>query len=127
MNGSIPRWIFIVSGLISILSLFVGASLYISPGTFIENVDFSSTGSRYMAYMWAARQIAIAAIIGFSIFRKSAVMLRISLIAYCLMNIQDVGIGIWMNDTGLIAGAAVFSILSGGMIIQMKNTEATRP
>jgi O-antigen ligase len=116
MNSSIPKWIVIVAGLISILSLFVGASLYLSPGTFIDNVDFSSIGNRYLAYMWAARQIAIAAIIGFSIFRKSAVMLRISLIAYCLMNIQDVGIGIWLGDYGLSIGALLFSVISGSMI-----------
>jgi len=123
MINSLPKWIMVVSGLISLLGLFVGISLYVSPGTFIDNVDFSSTGSRYLAYMWAARQIAIAAIIGFSIVRKSAVMLRISLIAYCLMNIQDVGIGIWQGDNGLSIGAAVFSLLSALMIVVLSKKD----
>ena len=116
VKNSLPKWIMAVSGLISLLGLFVGVSLYVSPDTFIDNVDFSLTGSRYLAYMWAARQTAIGAIIGFSLVRKSAVMLRISLIAYCLMNIQDVGIGIWLGDNGLTIGASLFSLISGSMI-----------
>jgi len=112
----IPKWISILAGFISLVGLFVGASLYVSPGTFIENVDFSSVGARYLAYMWGARQIAIAAIIGFSLVRKSPDMLAISLLAYCLMNIQDAGIGIWMGDNGLAIGASFFSIVSGLMI-----------
>ena len=117
MNSSLPKWITIVSGLLSLLGIFVGISLYLSPGTFIENVDFSTLGSRYLANMWAARQIAIAAIIAFSLFRKLAIMLRISLIAYCLMNVQDVGIGLWMGDNGLTIGASVFCLISASMIV----------
>ena len=114
---SIPKWVTIVSGLISLMGLFVGASLYLSPGTFIENVDFSLIGSRYLAYMWGARQIAIAFIIGLSLIRKSADWLRISLIAYCLMNIQDIGIGVWLGDMGLVVGASVSTLISGSMIL----------
>jgi len=114
---SIPKWVTIVSGIISLMGLFVGASLYLSPGTFIENVDFSLIGSRYLANMWAARQIAIAFIIGFSLLRKSADWLRLSLIAYCLMNVQDVGIGIWLGDMGLTTGASISTLLSGSMVL----------
>lgn len=123
MNHSIPRWILAVSGFISLVGLFVGASLYVSPGTFIDNVDFSSVGSRYLAYMWAARQIAIAAIIGFSLIRRSIPMLKVSLLAYCLMNIQDAGIGIWMGDNGLSIGASIFSILSGAIVFVLSKKE----
>ena len=114
---SIPKWVTIVSGIISLMGLFVGASLYLSPGTFIENVDFSLIGSRYLSNMWAARQIAIAFIIGFSLLRKSADWLRLSLIAYCLMNVQDVGIGIWLGDMGLTTGASISTLLSGSMVL----------
>ncbi len=117
MSNLAPKWIIAVSSFISVVGLFVGISLYVSPGTFIENVDFSSVGTRYLAYMWAARQIAIAAIIGFSLVRRSAVMLKVSLLAYCLMNIQDVAIGIWLGDTGLVVGASIFTLLSGLMIL----------
>lgn len=116
MNPQIPKWITIVSALITLLGLFVGASLYISPETFVTNVDFSAQGSRYLAGMWAARQIAIAAIIGYAVFQKSAAMLKVSLIAYCLMTFQDIFIGVSLSDSGLIIGSSVFCALSALMI-----------
>ena len=123
MNSSIPKWLTVVSGAITLLGLFVGVSLYLSPGTFIEKVDFSSIGSRYLANMWAARQIAIASIIGYSLFRQSAVMLKVSLIAYCLMNIQDIIIGVSISDRGLIIGASLGCILSASMIFVLSKKD----
>jgi hypothetical protein len=93
MEKPIPRWITIVSALIAALGVFVGCSLYLSPGTFIPGIDFSTRGPAYLSQMWAARQIAIAAIIAYSLFQRAAPMLKISLIAYSLMNFQDAGIG----------------------------------
>ena len=123
MKSSIPKWIAILSALIAALGLFVGCSLYLSPGTFIENVDFTSKWTRYLTNMWAARQIAIAAIIGYSVFRRSNVMLKVSLIAYCLMNFQDVLIGLSLGDKGLIIGASIGCILSGSMIFVLSQSE----
>lgn len=94
------------------MGLFVGLSLYISPGTFIKDVDFSSSNVRFLAQMWAVRQIAIAAIIGFSVFRKSIPMLQISLVAYGLMTLQDTVIGIFRSDMGLIVGSGLAFALS---------------
>ncbi len=116
MISSIPKWISVVSILIALLGLCVGCSLYISPATFIEGIDFSSPDIKFLANMWAARQIAIAGIIAVSVFKKSVPMLVISLSAYCLMNIQDVFIGISKSDAGLAIGAAVFGLLSASMI-----------
>lgn len=125
MNKNIPKWITVVSTLLAILGIFVGASLYVSPGTFIKNVDFSAMGVSFLIGMWAARQMAIAAIIGYSTFKKSAQMLKISLIAYVLMNLQDIAIGISRNDYGLTIGASVFCALGITMIITLtvKNKE----
>ena len=117
MNTPIPLWIIITSLLIAALAMFVGLSLYISPAAFIENTNFSDPNVRLLANMWAARQIAIGGIIGYSAIKKSARMLTIALAAYCLMNIQDVGIGVIGSDTGLMAGAGVFTLLSGTMIV----------
>jgi len=108
----IPKWIGIVCGLIALLGLFVGLSLYVSPGTFIKDVDFSSSSVRFLAQMWAVRQIAIAAIIGLSVFRKSIPMLQISLVAYGLMTLQDAVIGIFRNDMGLVVGSGLGCALS---------------
>lgn len=112
----IPLWIRIVSALIALLGLFVGFSLYLSPGTFIPGIDFSEPELNYLAQMWAARQISIAGIIGFSLVRKSPAMLSVSLLAYCIMNLQDLVIGFAKADYGLAGGASFFFVLSAVMI-----------
>ena len=124
MERSIPKWATVVSTLITLLGLFVGFSLYLSPATFVKNVDFSAAGTHYLAAMWAARQISIAAIIGFSLFRRSAVMLTVALVAYCLMTFQDILIGVSLGDVGLITGSGFVCILSASMIYALakKNT-----
>jgi ribulose kinase len=112
MNPVIPKWITIVSTLITLLGIFVGFSLYISPETFVPNVDFSALGARYLTQMWAARQIAIAAIIGYGVLQRSAAMLKIALIAYSLMTFQDIFIGVSLSDSGLIFGSSFFCSLA---------------
>ena len=125
MEKPIPRWITIVTGLIAALGLFVGSSLYLSPGTFIPGIDFSANGADYLARMWGARQIAIAGIIAYSLARQSPPMLRVSLIAYCLMNIQDAGIGLFKGDNGLLIGASAFSVLSGVIVFVLSRRESS--
>ncbi len=119
MNVQIPKWISIVSGLISLLAFFVGASLYFLPSTFLKNVDVASSGVLFLIGMWASRQIAIAVVIGYSTIKQSASMLKISLGAYALMNVQDIGIGIAQRDIGLIMGATFFCALSIAMIVTL--------
>ena len=101
----------------------MGFSLYVSPSTFIGDIDFSTPGTKYLTNMWAARQIAIAAIIGYSLWRRSVSMLKISLIAYCLMNFQDILIGVSRGDAGLIIGASVFFALPALMIFVLSQGE----
>lgn len=105
-------WEIAVCGFICLLGLFVGGSLYIAPATFIPGVDFSSAAVKTLTDMWAARQIAIAAIIGFSLLRKSVPMLQVSLVAYFLMTLQDILIGATRSDVGLMAGSAFFCAVS---------------
>ncbi|WP_045856975.1 hypothetical protein [Teredinibacter purpureus] len=117
MNKNIPLWITVVSMLLTLLGVFVGSSLYLSPATFVQQVNFSDPNVLFLAYMWGARQIAIALIIGYSTAKQSSLMLRVSLLAYCLMTFQDVFIGIVQNDSGLIIGSAIFCLLSATMMI----------
>ena len=109
-KDTLPVWIRVVSGLIGLLGIFVGGSLYLSPGTFIHDVDFASSGTRYLAWMWAARQITLGSILGFSTLRKSIPMLQLSLAAYSLMNAQDAVIGVLRHDRGLMIGALLFTL-----------------
>jgi hypothetical protein len=122
MEQPIPRWIFIVSALMAALGLFVGCSLYLSPGTFIPGIDFTSNGAGYLSRMWGARQVAIAGIIAYSLIRRSPLMLRVSLIAIFLINIQDAGIGLFGADHGLLIGASAFSVLSGVMVFVLSDS-----
>jgi hypothetical protein len=120
----IPRWIRITSAALCWLGLFVGGSLYVSPGRFIPDIDFAAPGPHYLVLMWAARQVSMACIIGYAVFRGSVPMLQVALIAYGLMNVQDVGIGIWRNDVPLIIGAAFFTLLSAVMIAALHRQKA---
>ncbi len=113
----IPLWIRIVSGLIALLGIFVGISLYLSPGSFMPGIDFSAPGIHYLTQMWGARQIAIAGIIAFSVLRGSAPMLTVSLLAYSIMNLQDMFIGLSTHDGGLAGGASFFFLLSAAMMV----------
>jgi hypothetical protein len=115
--NKIPLWIRIVSSLIALLGLFVGISLYVSPGTFIPDIDFSRPEASYLTQMWAARQIAIAGIIVFSLIKRSSAMLSVSLLAYCMMNLQDLIIGISKADYGLAGGASFFFVLPAVMMM----------
>lgn len=115
--SQVPLWIRIVSGLIALLGIFVGISLYVSPEAFMPEVDFTATGSHYLAQMWGARQIAVAAIMAFSVIRGSSPMLVVSLLAYCIMNAQDAVIGMSRHDSGLAGGASFFFLLPAIMIV----------
>jgi hypothetical protein len=83
----------------------------------MPEIDFTATGIHYLAQMWGARQIAIAGIIAFSVLRGSGPMLTVSLLAYGLMNLQDILIGLSRQDYGLVGGASFFFLLPAVMIM----------
>jgi hypothetical protein len=123
VNISIPRWIVIVSWLVGALGLFVGASLYVSPAAFFPDIDFSDPKVQFLTRMWAARQVAIAAGILYSVARKSSRMLMVTLGIYCLMNLQDIWIGMSLSDPGLFVGAGFFATVSGSMVTQLYRSQ----
>jgi hypothetical protein len=125
VKNSVPRWITIVSWLVGALGLFVGASLYVSPAAFIPDIDFSDPKVQFLTRMWAARQLAIAAGILYSVARKSSPMLMVTLGIYCLMNLQDIWIGISLSDPGLFVGGCFFATLSGSMVTQLARGRQT--
>jgi len=110
MTKKIPPWILIICCAMCTLGLYVGYSLYTNPGKYITDVDFTLSGSRYLANMWAARQVTLASLLGFAAVRRSIPWLQMSLGAYSLMNIQDAVIGFQKSDQGLMIGATIFTI-----------------
>ncbi len=118
---SLPMWIRVVSSLISALGLFVGASIYLSPATFMPHIDFAANGADYLSQMWAARQVAIAGLMAWSCLRASPKGLQTTLAIYCVMNIQDAAIGARIGDTGLLVGASFFGALTGLMAWRLRD------
>lgn len=110
--AKIQRWISVGSLCIGLLSVFVGISLYVAPEVFLTTIDFTLQSSVYLSQMWAARQLAIGLVILFAVFKGSKEGLTVSLIAYVIMNIQDVLIGFNHADNGLFLGASFFTLVS---------------
>jgi len=121
VKSPITTWILIVSGLLGLLAIIVGFSLYFAPGSFIPDVDFSNPRIKYLSDMWAARQIAVGFILLYSIFSRSVPMLKISLIAYGIMNFQDIFIGVANGDNSLIIGATIFLIVPALLLFKLIN------
>ncbi|MCB0279411.1 MAG: hypothetical protein KDD94_07915 [Calditrichaeota bacterium] len=120
----VPKWISIVAILIALLSVVVAFSLYFSPATFIENIDFSDPEIQYLANMWAARQFAIAFAIIFAVLKQHSAMLRVGLLVYVVMNVLDALIGYSRGDSGLMIGASIFGLLAAIMIWVLNQKEA---
>lgn len=114
----------IISGLIAALGTFVALSLYISPATFIPNTNFTVLEVSFLAQMWAARQLAIAGVLGFGAMKNHRGFLLSGLVLYCVMNIQDACIGFMHHDSGLMLGAAFFGVLTGVMAWKLARTQS---
>lgn len=113
---SIPKWILIVSGLLSLLGLVVSLTLIFSPQSALQMVDLKAKGVDYLIYMWAARQFAVGFIFGFATFKKSIPMLTIAYVLFLVMNVADTVIGVSQKDNGLIIGAIVMCIIASTML-----------
>lgn len=115
-QNSLPKWILIVSGLLSLLGLMVSSSLCFSPQSVLQTVDLNAKGVDYLIYMWAARQFAVGFIFGFATLKKSIPMLTITYIFFLVMNIGDFFIGISQLDSSLYIGAGVMCIIASTML-----------
>lgn len=113
---ALPKWILIVSGLISLMELMVSLSLCFSPQSVLETVDISAKGVDYLIYMWAARQFALGFIFGYATFKKSIPMLTLSYIFFLVMMVGDFLIGISQKENSLIITALVMCIISSALI-----------
>ena len=115
-QGSLPKWILIVSGLFALLEIMVSLALCFSPQSVLETVDLNAKGVNYLIYMWAARQFALGFIFGVATFKKSIPMLTIAYIFFLVMFVGDFFIGISQKDNSLIIGALVMAIISAALI-----------
>ena len=115
-QGSLPKWILIVSGLFALLEIMVSLALCFSPQSVLETVDLNAKGVNYLIYMWASRQFALGFIFGVATFKKSIPMLTIAYIFFLVMMVGDFFIGISQKENSLIIGALVMAIISAALL-----------
>lgn len=113
---SLPQWILIVSGIFSLLEIGVSISLFLSPESVLETVDFNAKGVAYLVYMWATRQFALGFIFAFATIKRSIPMLTLAYIFFLVMMVSDLFIGISQKDNPLIIGSLVMSLISSALL-----------
>ena len=118
-QGSLPKWILIVSGLIALLEIMVSILICFSPESVLEQVDLNAKGVDYLFYMWASRQFALGFIFGYATLKRSVPMLTIAYIFFLVMMIGDLVIGIVKKENSLIISAAIMCIISFAMIYSL--------
>ena len=126
LETTITKWILILSGIFALLEIMVSVSLWISPGSVLENVDMQARGMDYVIQMWSARQFAIGFIFGFATLRKSVPMLALAYVFFLVMFVGDLIIGISNNENPLVISAVVMCIVSGVMIYVLTRTNVRR-
>lgn len=113
---SLPKWVLIISGLLALMEIMVGISLYIAPESVLETVDLKAKGVDYVVHMWAVRQFALGFIFAFAAFKKSAQMLTIAYIFFLVMFVGDLLIGISQKENSLIIAALVMCAISSALL-----------
>jgi len=116
MTKKLPLWILIVSGLLALMELAVGAQLAFAPETVLETVNLKATGVDSVVQMWAARQIALGVIFAFATIKRSASMLFITYLFFLVMMLGDLCIGIAHKENPLIIASAVMTVASSVML-----------
>jgi hypothetical protein len=110
------KWILIVSGLFALMEMMVSFSLFFSPGSVLENLDFTAKGVDTIVHMWAVRQFALGFIFAFATLKKSVPMLTISYIFFLVMFAGDLLIGFLQKETSLIMAATLMCVISSTML-----------
>lgn len=115
-QAPLSKWILIVSGLFAVMELGVGATLFLAPESFADNVDITARGVDFLLYMWATRQFALGVIFAFATFKRSVPMLLLAYIFLLVMFLGDIIIGIIQRDSSLISAGLFMSVVASILI-----------
>lgn len=115
-QAPLSKWILIVSGLFAVMELSVGATLFLAPESFADNVDTTARGVDFLLYMWATRQFALGVIFAFATFKRSVPMLLLAYIFLLVMFLGDIIIGIIQRDSSLISAGLFMSVVASILI-----------
>lgn len=116
MKQKLPLWILIISGLLALMELAVGAQLALAPETVLETVNLKATGVDSVVQMWAARQIALGVIFAFATIKRSASMLFICFLFLMVMMLGDVVVGFVHKEYTMIIAGSVMAAASSVML-----------
>ncbi len=98
------------------MELSVGATLFLAPESFADNVDTTARGVDFLLYMWATRQFALGVIFAFATFKRSVPMLLLAYIFLLVMFLGDIIIGIIQRDSSLISAGLFMSVVASILI-----------
>lgn len=115
-QAPLSKWILIVSGLFAVMELGVGATLFLAPESFADNVDTTARGVDFLLYMWATRQFALGVIFAFATFKRSIPMLSLAYLFLLVMFLGDLTVGILQKNESLIIGGVVMSLIASVLL-----------
>jgi len=100
----VPTWVRIVAGLVALLNLAYGLSGYFSPATILPGLSADTAASLNAAYIFSARNVAIAVALGIVSLVGVPESIAIVMIIRLLVEVQDLVLSI-------IAGNAIPALL----------------
>lgn len=113
---SLKKWILIVSGLLALMELGAGLSLFFSPQSIADKVDLNAKGVDFLIYMWATRQFALGFIFAYATIKKSGQLLTLAYLFLLVMFIGDLVVGILLKDNTLVISAVVMCLIASALM-----------
>lgn len=123
MKRSIPIWVSIVAGILTLGGFAFTITLYIMPQNFFPKTDFSILDVKHFTDMWALRQFAISVLIAYALIRQDGIMLKTSLILVTLINLLTIPLAILRQDNNLIMESVVYTGIGVLMIFALIKRE----
>lgn len=126
MKRSIPLWVTIIAGLMTLSILAFSVNLVVHPTTFFPGTDFLAKDVRHFTSMWAMRQFCFGALIAYSLVRQDPRVLKIALALVILVNIFTILEGVYINNSFLVVESVIYCGVSAAMISAVNRKERKR-
>ena len=125
-NNIFPFWMTAASVFIAINILILSITLFADPAIYFEKLSFEDENM----FMITLRLAAVFAALGLSVllalFLQSVSILKITMIIYCLITLQDTVIGFSFDDTGLMIRSFIFCVLSAFIMFMLNGMKRKR-
>lgn len=111
-NNIFPFWMTAASVFISINILILSLTLFVDPAIYFEKLSFENENMFVITFRLAAVLAALGLSVLIALFLQSVSMLKIAMVVYCLITLQDTVIGFAYDDTGLMIRSFIFCVLA---------------